>query len=126
MSRPRRLSRRAGWIALFAILLGLVPPAGAHRHGGTAGIDGHSDFCTTVGSQGPLPAMPFPADTSHGACTHCDGCTGTFGSGWAPPTPIAAAIVVAPALCAVIVLVLPAAAPVDRLAAPPRGPPALA
>jgi hypothetical protein len=126
MPGTRRHSRRVGWIALFAILLGLIPPAGAHRHGGTAGIGGHGDFCTAVGTQGPLPAMPSPADKSHGACTHCDGCTGTSGSAWAPPTPIAAAIVVAPAPCAVIVFALPAATPVDRLAAPPRGPPALA
>ena len=117
--------RSAAWTALFAILLSLLPLAGAHGRG-AADFDGHADFCSTEGTTDPAPAVPGPADHSQKACTHCDGCTGNSGSAWALPSRAAPAAAVRTTPPAIATTVLPAAIPAELLAAPPRGPPQLA
>ena len=117
--------RSAARTALFAILLSLLPLAGAHGHG-VADFDGHADFCSTEGATDPAPAMPLPADGHQKACTHCDGCTGNAGSVWALPSRAAPAVAVRTTPPAIVTAVLPTAIPAELLAAPPRGPPQLA
>jgi hypothetical protein len=121
-----RLSCNAARIALFAVLLSALPPAGAHGRGRALGFDGHSDFCSTIGAKGPAPASPLPADRGHKVCNHCDGCTGNAGNAWAPPSPVAPAILLGATPPSRIHFSLPAVTPVELIAAPPRGPPSLA
>lgn len=122
MSIRRSRLRRIARIAVAALILSAVPPAGAHGHAAAPGFGGHVDFCSAVGGN-PQPATPAPADRSQGACTHCDGCVGHASNGWALPP----ALVTSFALCAQpitpVAFVLPVPTPVEQIAARPRGPP---
>jgi hypothetical protein len=120
------MCRHAVWIALFAVLLSLLPAAGAHGHGATADFDGHADFCSTAGATDPAPGMPLPADGRQKACAHCDGCSGNAGNAWALPSRAAPTFARGTTPHAIDVATLPVALPADLIAAPPRGPPPLA
>lgn len=126
MSGRRENFRPAARIALFAILLSLLPPAGAHGHGAAAEFDRHADFCSTEGPTGPAPATPLPADGSQKACAHCDGCSSNAGSAWALPSRAAATFARRTTPRAMVVVALPVAVPAELIAARPRGPPQLA
>ena len=118
--------RPAARTALFAILLSLLPPAGAHGHGATVAFDRHADFCSTEGTTDPAPAMPLPGDGRQKACAHCDGCSSNAGSAWALPSRAAPTFARRTTPRAKVVVALPAAVPAELIAAPPRGPPQLA
>lgn len=117
-----RPPRFAAWIALAAILLSMVPPAGARDHP-IASILADSDYCSTARTKTPPPALPSPADHSHDACSHCDGCTGHAGNGVALPANVATTSDLQAASPGIANFEVPAPAPADLIAAPPRGPP---
>jgi hypothetical protein len=109
-------TRFPAWLALVAMMLGIVLPA--HGHAGRAASDGPgSEMCI----DGKIVHVPAGAPAgSHD--TACDACSSCFGGG-----PLPAAHIVAPlAFTAVVVAANPTfaahAAPVVGLP-PPRGPP---
>jgi hypothetical protein len=122
----RPAPRPAAWIALIAILFSTLLPAGAHGHGVTAEFDGHADLCSAMGPKSPAPAMPQPANGNSKVCTHCDGCTGSPGNVWAVQATATRTIALRATPPAIIVAEAPTPAPVDLIAAPPRGPPLFA
>jgi hypothetical protein len=114
--------RRTAWIAVVTLILSAVPPAGAHRHLGPPGFDGHADFCSAAAGSA-TPATPMPADRGQPACTHCDGCAGHAGNGWALPPTFMPPIALRAKPIVLVAFAPLAPTPVEQIAARPRGPP---
>jgi hypothetical protein len=118
LSRLHRITR----IAVAALILSAVPPAGAHGHAAAPGFEGHADFCSAVGGN-PQPATPIPADRSQRACTHCDGCAGHADNGWALPPALVTSFALGAQPIAPVAFAPAVPTPVEQIAARPRGPP---
>ena len=122
MSNRRSRLRRTATLAVVALMLSAVPPAGAHGRAAAPGFSGHADFCSAIGGN-PQPATPIPADRSQRTCTHCDGCAGHAGNGWALPPALVTSFALRAQPIAPVAFALPPPTPVEQIAARPRGPP---
>jgi len=123
MSGRRPLIRVGSLVALAAMLLSALPPAGAHALRMADRLDGHDDYCSAAGVAPAGPLSDPPAHHGSKVCTHCDGCAGHPGGSWAPASArtFGQASANPDRPCAVADPVATLAA--DLIAAPPRGPP---